>query len=282
MPPRYLTITIVAFWLAATSWLFVRELKPRLWPSGAPPFSIDLTEEAQSNITTHWTIYKEDADHGYCRTWIRYRPHDDTYELHGEFKLWTKERGARLPDLVIMSMYRVTREGHLREISAGLSANLIATVAVEGRIAGKVDNGLFAPEIWITKPVEFRQELKPVAVTEGGSVLNPLQPLHRLPGLRKGQRWEIPLVDPLSDVAHKYLKEVAGTLVNRQLRILQAEVLPQTEILVWGSDNERVRCLVIEYHGEDTYARTWVRERDGMVLRQEIKQDREHLTLVRD
>lgn len=281
MPPRYLTCAIIAFWLGTTTWLFVREIRPRLWPEGPPPYSIDLTEEAQRDITTHWTIYRNNQDSGYCRTWVRYHPSDDTFELTGEFKLWMLPRGTRQADLVIQSMYRVTREGQLRGITARLTATL-ANVPIAGTIEGAVKNGLFSPRVELSQPFSFAQELKPVPVASGGSVLNPLQPLNRLPGLRKGQRWQIPLVDPLSDLAHKYIKEVAGTLSTPQVRVLNAEVLPETKPLPGTSDDAAVPCLVIEYRGEDTQARTWVRASDGVVLRQEITQDREQLVLVRD
>src|SRR5207302_1863942 len=99
-----------------------------------------------------------------------------------------------------------------------------------------------------------------------GSVLNPLQPLNRLPGLRRGQRWEVPLVHPLADVAHKYLKDVIGTAPAPQLRVLQAEVLPETQWLEWGVNHTQVPCLVIEYHSDDMTGKTWVRASDGVVL----------------
>src|SRR5262245_60590983 len=114
MPPRYLTWAIVAFWLGTSSWLFYRELRPRLFPGGAPPYSIDLTEEARADITTAWMIYRNGVDSGYCTTKVVYHRDDDTFELTGEFKLWINGRAtASLADVVIHSTYNVTREGQL-------------------------------------------------------------------------------------------------------------------------------------------------------------------------
>lgn len=286
MPSRFLTAAIIVFWLATTGWLFYRDLEPRLWPGGPPPYTIDLTDEAQSNISTQWTIYRDEKNQGYCRTYVHHDA-DDTFELHGEFKLWYGNRDTRLADLHIRSMYRVTREGELRALSASLAATFpetlkLAHLKVEGRIDGKVRGGFFAPSVKVSQPIVFEQDLKPVQVTHGGSVLNPLQPLHRLPGLRKGQRWQVPLIDPLSDLANKYLKEVTGGSPLTQLRILRARVLPEAQVLRWGPRQEPIPCLVIEYQGDDTSARTWVREADGMVLRQEMTQGNEHIIMIRD
>jgi hypothetical protein len=284
MPPRFLSWTIVAFWLGTSSWLFVRDLRPRLFPSGPPPFTIDLNDEARSNIGTRWAIYRNGKDSGYCDTTVRQIRQDDTFELHGLFKLWLGPRGAQQADVVIESTYRVTRDGELRALRTKATAGLLG-MQFEGRIEGKIENGVFAPavtgEIKALQRMKFSATLDPVTVSKGGSVLNPLQPIHRLPGLRKGQRWEMPLVDPLSDLIYKYLKEVAGDLIKPRLRILHAEVAPTTQLLEWGDNHEQVPCLVIEYVSEDTTARTWVRESDGVVLRQEMKQDREEIILVR-
>ena len=38
MPPRSLTVAIVAFWLATAGWFFARDLYPRYFASDRPPF----------------------------------------------------------------------------------------------------------------------------------------------------------------------------------------------------------------------------------------------------
>ncbi len=282
MPPRLLTAAIIAFWLSTTGWLFYREVAPRLWPGAPPPFTIDLADEAQRDISASWTIKQHDVRKGYCRTWIFYHQEDDTFELKGEFKLWDKGQKDTLPDLFINSGYRITREGALRGIIAQLIAQLPGNLRVDGEIRGDVRGGLFRPRITLFQPVEYTQELKPVRVSTGGSVLNPLQPIQRLSGLRKGQRWQITLVDPLTDLAHHYVKELTGAATGPEVRVLRAQVLPETETLILGTLKEEFPCLVVEYQGEDITARTWVRESDGLVLQQEITQGSEQYVLTRD
>src|ERR1700730_15860514 len=131
MPPRWLIVGIVAFWIVMTGWLFSRELWPRLQPGQPPPFRIDLADEAQNNIPIRWSIIKDGEDRGYARTWVNFRKEDDTFELHGEFKLWKKAGRYGQPDFLIINVYRVTREGELRGIEASVSQNLKIPLKVQ-------------------------------------------------------------------------------------------------------------------------------------------------------
>src|SRR5471030_1683909 len=91
MPPRFLTLTILAFWLGMTGWLAYRDLWPR-WRAGEPPpYSIDLADEARrQSVPVLWTVYRrlpgmvKDERIGRLHTWVVYRDEDDTFELHGE------------------------------------------------------------------------------------------------------------------------------------------------------------------------------------------------------
>jgi hypothetical protein len=60
MPPRWLCIVIVAFWLAVTGWLFCHDLLPRLLPGQPPVYAIELVEEAQNNrADANWLVHKD-------------------------------------------------------------------------------------------------------------------------------------------------------------------------------------------------------------------------------
>ena len=65
---------------------------------------------------------------------------------------------------------------------------------------------------------------------------------------------------------------------------LDAAVQSATEMIDW--DRGEVECLVIEYHadwhGEEFTARTWVRQSDGIVLRQEAVFQGQILVLERE
>jgi hypothetical protein len=283
MPLRHHVAAIVLFWVGMTGWMLYRDVWPWLGPGEPPPFSIDLADEVQA-VDTRWKVIKDDKEKGYAHTNVRYNGRDDTYELNGEFKLWSAGRSgihaASLADQVINSMYRVNRQGELRGMEASVKVTVLKT-EVEVVVKGRVEERKFLSHIEV-KGLNYREDLPPVDVSTRGSVLNPLQPLNRLPGLRKGQRWRMPLVDPLADAlaAHPLAKTFQGKTPD--LRSLDARVLPQVQMLEWGHKGAEVPCLVVEYSGGDVSARTWVRETDGLVLQQEVSQNGDELKLVRD
>jgi hypothetical protein len=90
-------------------------------------------------------------------------------------------------------------------------------------------------------------------------VLNLLQPLNRMPGLYRGQRWQMPLIDPLV---------AAGTGPRpATLRLVEAEVEEATLV----RSLREVPCWMVVYsaHGE-VLGRSWVRQLDAVVLQQEV------------
>jgi hypothetical protein len=136
------------------------------------------------------------------------------------------------------------------------------------------------PPSWLaqtlTKPPYFSHTLEPVPVARTGSILNPLHPVNRIKGLRPGQTWRMPLLDPL-DKARGGWEKLLG---KNDTTFLNARVLPQPQLL---PDSPRpIPCLVIEYDDEDIKPRTWVQLQSGLVLRQEATQFGKRLVLQRD
>jgi hypothetical protein len=104
-----------------------------------------------------------------------------------------------------------------------------------------------------------------------GRVMNPMQPLNRLSGMRPGRRWAILQNDPLAEAIYalvgEVLKQTKIGLPDRKPTELIAEVKRDPEPL--DRPIGRVMCWVIEYRGDAPVARTWVSVEDGRVLRQE-------------
>src|SRR5262249_24757669 len=147
------------------------------------------------------------------------------------------------------------------DLAAGKTCNF--KVHAHGQVQGR--NML--PFGWVEGP-DGRRELnaEPVRISTYVAVLNPLHPVNRVLGLHPGHSRRMPLVDPLSDILAT-IGQLPGT--RSALLFLEAEVSePQT--LPWAGQD--VPCLVIEYRDEDdAIARTWIRESDGLVLRQEAR-----------
>jgi len=89
MPPRWLTLTIIAFWLGATGWLVWRDLWPRWRPGEPPPYHIDLVEEVHRDHRANphlWAVFEDDRETMQATSWVEHRPDDDSFALHLEFK----------------------------------------------------------------------------------------------------------------------------------------------------------------------------------------------------
>lgn len=278
-------MAILVFWVATTGWFASREVWPRLFSGQEPPpYAIDLADEVQA-IPTAWTISREGKAIGTARTWVKYHEPDDSFEMHGWFNL--KRLVGGMAQAEITSMYRVSRDGDLREVESGMAitvALLLQRISVKGQIHGLVTDGRFHSVGSVTLPGQAEPEkvlFDPVAVAGHGSVLNPLHPVNRITGLRPGQRWRMPLYDPVGAALAAAVPDdtrrsdpLAATIMaslapggKGHTRDLDAEVLPRPRPLVWGDREES--CLVIEYRSEELTARTWLRQRDGLVLRQE-------------
>jgi hypothetical protein len=114
-----------------------------------------------------------------------------------------------------------------------------------------------------------------------------LHPANRINGVRRGQHWRIPLVDPLLDSVFATMQKVPELQVLQVLlsrgtgpRFLDADVLKTTQTILRNGQEEV--CLVIESRGDQMTAHTWLRETDGLVLRQDATFLGEQLILERD
>src|SRR4051812_26660063 len=88
MPPRFLSLGILAFWLATTGWLVSRDFWPRFQPDEPPPFAIDLVDEAQRQaVPIRWAITHNGKPIGRAETSVVYREADDSFALRSESRL---------------------------------------------------------------------------------------------------------------------------------------------------------------------------------------------------
>jgi hypothetical protein len=315
MPHRFVTLAIVVFCVAMNGLLFFRGVWPRLWPGEPPPFTIDLGDEVRrSDHHIRWSIedVSNDEDHPEklteAETWVTYRDLDNLFELHG--KVGSDDPKAKqgiarllvsntpLTNVTMQSTYWVTREGDLRQMSVTFnfctSTNLLPRGEddLEVNVNGIVENGHWFPRYSVDpkdkskKSKALDRPLMPVPVNPRGCLLNPLQPMDRLRGLRQGQHWQAPLSDPLVEALGAAVEAMCGFRLpglSGDPRVLEAEVRKGTFPLAWNGQS--VPCLVIDYRGTDvhdeTSARTWVRKSDGRVLEQDCTAEGRKLRLVR-
>src|SRR5438128_7154182 len=156
MPARSFVLVITLFWLAATGWLFYRDLWPRLRSGQPPPYTIDLADEAlQQAPKIPWGIFRKKKKIGVVQTWLTYRQSDDTFELYskaaeldwGPIGLFS----VRIQD--VFGMYRVTRDGQLRKLLAkatitgrGIGPLQALRGEVRAHVEGEIQNERFLPQ----------------------------------------------------------------------------------------------------------------------------------------
>jgi hypothetical protein len=273
MPNRWLCLAIVAFWLATTGWLFWTEVLPDLAPGQPPPYAIDLLDEVDyGKADVQWSVAIDGVETHLARSGVA-RLKDPPEWYHGKlpeeafvvsFHMYQRRFGpapsARATLQTLDSKHLLTRKGDLLATHTELTVGF-AGAAVTAVLEGEVRDGRFLSRCRI--PGLLEKDLAPVPVSRQGTFLNPLQPVTRIKGLRPGQEWDLPLVDPVADA----LAASAPFGVPERDTRLHARVLPQTQTLRW-KDVDRP-CLVIEYQGKRSEARTWVQEGSGLVLRQE-------------
>jgi hypothetical protein len=290
MPPRWLCLLIVLFWLACNGWLFWRDLLPRVVPGQPPPYTIDVVEEAQTQRRERvqrsaigWAVYRNDERVLEASLFVEH-PDREVFELKADFKPPRGSPPVAVNGILLQRMistYRVSSRGDLLGIHAhiialpelpvlGIDTRLVITVA------GDVEKGWLRPQRTI-KGLGSRAgpfDLPEMAAPRGGSVLLPLHPVKRLRDLRPTQTWQVTLLDPLG---HPLALQGFGG----EAPLLQARVRAEEEEYT-RNRYRAVPCLVIDAEGDGVKVSTWVRRSDGTVLRQDATLGKMRWQLYRD
>jgi hypothetical protein len=287
MPPRWLSLVIVGFWVTTTGWLLWHDLAPRFRTGEPPPYVIDLVEEVRTDAryrpSVSWKVFLDDREVFLAKTWVEPAEQGDAYELVAKLtpKYGHLDKAVTIGPLHVRWMEtrsRVTREGNLLALRFETEARMERQVwfpdgpmDVVMYLTGEIRGNQLFPHLRIQSQLgDIQKDLQPVNLPPHGAVLVPLHPVKRIQGLRPNQTWHIPLLDPFANL----LPGGAGG------GALDARVLPEPQTL---THNQReVPCWVIQYEGESASARTWVRQDSGLVLRQEVVQGGERWRMERE
>jgi hypothetical protein len=291
MPPRWLCLAIVIFWLGTTGPLVWEELISPLWRSDQPPpYTLDLTAEAQGEkAKILWVVHVGDGEPdrnvlGHkAESWVKYHDDSNTYSFHTELKASQRQDLKKLalgPITLrsVMSSERVDARGRLREMHVEAMFDTgINLLGVDNKLSvtvdGKVENNVFAPGIVASlSGVPFSLPAPTIQMPEGGSVELPLHLVNRLSGLRPGLSWQAPMLDYLKTSSNYF----TGTL-RAELRYVRASVQAEIQELPGSPD---IRCHVIDYDTE-AKQRTWVQVGTDLVIRQEAEYEGLHIIVQR-
>jgi hypothetical protein len=271
MPTRFVIVTILCFWLASTTWLVIREIVPLYRAGAAPAFVIDIAGET-GGARSSWTVQFNGETIGSGFSGVKPRS-DRTFELFSEWR-FASFRPLGIGEIKkIRGWYRVDKNGNLKELQAELHVSL-GGVDWVGEGQGVVKDDLLVITRQLTAngaEVNLNAfQPKPAPVPAHGNVLNTMNLLDKIPGLRAGRSWQVPMLDPLSLVL----------LGKSSLPVLIAEV--HEDQLDW--QGQKTACFRIDYAepGKNPTARTWVRIDDDLVLQQEAAHKELNMVLIRE
>jgi hypothetical protein len=250
MPPRTVTLGIIAVWLAAVGWMAYREW----WREPEPPPLLDRTDEV-GRQTARWSLRLDGEKVGTFHTTLARSRGDSLFWLRGE--LTGEFRYCGFAVRALKSSYRVTARGKFRGLECEVALGALAQ-ARDLRLTVQLDGSRF------TARVSRPGAAGPTAIpSEGpGGVLSLLHPLHRMPGLYEGRQWHVVAFDPLELALDARPGGQEG-----EFRLLDATTT--LDSLSFG--DRPVPCWRVDLRERDKLrARVWARAEDGLVVRQEV------------
>jgi hypothetical protein len=277
MPPRSVTLAIVAFWLGVTGLFFAQDVWPRLSPDEPLMFPVNIVDEAgPQKEATSWDVAKNGSATYRADVAWNYHAEDDSFESQCslEWRLFEGEKPEAprqqgpvwLPQvhwLKMDSTYRLGRNGEMRSVDVWTSYFLVAGqdemrgIEVTAELNGEPRSRRFAPHLELS-----------------------------FPALKEGERWRATVIDPLGllglvaplDAAQGGALREAGVAADAGADHLDAQVQPGLVRIIW--ENREVPCHIVRCTGTGAVASLslWVCENDidarklkrGDVMRQEV------------
>jgi hypothetical protein len=260
---------VILFWLATMGWLVTAKILPAL-RVGDPPNYASILEHTGDEPPDCWKIQMQGRTIGWAAGKV-VRRRDGVSEFYSRVYLGALPLDELAPgwlagvlepifadlremDIDKRSRFSIDPLGRLSEFESRLRlGTVVDAIKVQGQVDGStLDLSVQSGEI----SAKISRSLSPNSLLS-----DELSPQARLPGLRVGQTWTVPLYSPFR-------------AATSPLEILQASVEREAP---FDWDGETVNTRVIVYRGDpgsglsggETRGRMWVRD-DGVVLLQEV------------
>lgn len=262
-------VIVVLFWLATMSWLVAAKILPPL-RLGEPPNYTSIASESQKDPPACWAIRMRGRTVGWAANWYVRRP-------EGISEFYSRVYLAELPldelapgwlttvlkpvfsnldlmDVDKQSWFVVDPLGRLSDFESRIR---LAGIPDAIRLQGTVEGSRL--KLLVRSGDVSATLFQPLAAN---SLMNDeLSPQSRMPNLREGQTWTVPLYTPFRSP-------------HSPMDVLQATVESE-EGIRWDGKRTPVRLVV--YRGDpgsgrgsnEVRGRMWVDE-EGLVLRQEV------------
>ncbi|MEI7852708.1 MAG: hypothetical protein WCJ06_03300 [Planctomycetota bacterium] len=272
MPPRLISVMIVALFVVVNTSLFYAEILPRIRSGQPPSFYVDLADEAGNlRPVVNWKVVVRGEEFLKLRTGITLVDgQEDEFWLWAEYTQPTNTAVKPARDFLNLKLmrneFRIHRDGDMLGLQAKVQIESIRGIdfPLTLEISGDVSNGFLSPEVNVDSSLGERTfKLEAMEVPVSGSVFQPFLPVHRILGLYPGRTWKQPFFDPLSMAfsagpTQGGLDQGTGSVI--------ATVRNQPIDVMWGG--KKIPCLVIDYNGSDLESTVWVGLQNGMVIRQ--------------
>jgi len=284
MTSRGFNTVVVLFWLATMSWLVVVKILPSL-RRGTPPDYQDVYASGKpSEPPVCWTLQWNDRPLGWAVSRVN-RLYDGSAQVESRVHFSDVPLGEMVPRwlrplveqaIAPVGEFQMNARSSLNIDALGKLVSFKSSLRVADlpdaiRIQGTVEGSL------LRVTVESGEAKYPVAerhLPEGTLISDELTPQARMPDLKIGQTWTVPVYSPLKPP-------------DAPVEILQATV-EASEVIRWNS--ETVSTLLVVYRSDSGLGgffsvrkprgRLWVRS-DGLVLKQELNILESRLTFVR-
>lgn len=262
-------VVVVLFWLATMTWLTVAKIVPPL-RVGEPPTYGSILEQSDNLAPTCWTIRmqgrtvgwaanrlvrrKEGISEFYSRVYLAQLPLDELAPGWLGTVLKPVFPNLELLDLDKQSWFVIDPLGRLSEFESRVRlADIPDAIRVQGQVEGsRLKLLVKSGDIGAT----FYQPLTP-----NSTMNDELSPQSRLPNLRVGQTWTVPLYSPFRS-PHSPM-EILQAAVEREDPINWAGKTIPARVVVYRGDSGAGRS------SDAIRGRMWVRG-DGVVVRQEV------------
>jgi hypothetical protein len=273
----WLTPIVIVFWCLTTGWLVVAKILPSLLP-GSPPGYQAIYSANGGLIPVAWTVLWKEQSIGWAVS-------DSERDASGQVTVETALKFDRLPIEQLLPAMIKPWMGRVLGRAAPVDVEARGTMLIDPRgqlqefrsvvelpggvdrvvLDGTVDDGHITIRLRSGGLSYETSRYLP----SNAAISDALSPQATMPGLATGQRWTVPVCNPLR----------GG---NGALEVMYAEVAAE-ETLFWNDRLVRVDLVVYrddpsEHH--EPSCRIWV-DRGGRVLKQESGMFGGKLTFLR-
>ncbi len=285
MGHRLFNTVVVVFWLSTMTWLVIVKVLPPL-QIGDPPNYRSVYAAAPNHQPDEvcWEMLWNDRPMGWAKTavwraysgvtevtsWVQFDhvPIDELAPAWIRPVLRTAVEPIGALAMAANSRLEIDPLGRLAGIYSRVSAEAYpAEIVIRGRVEGSVLRGSVRSGL-LNQP--FERYLPPDALMG-----DELSPQGRMPGLRIGQEWTVPVYSPLRFSDNRNPIEILHAKVEGKELVTQGEESVLALVVVYRTDSGSILGAAQTPRGK-----LWVAE-DGMVVKQTARIFGSNLTFVR-